>query len=99
MYFEAAPEAGVNLSAKLREREAAGRTVWAGTLEFAAYAPGPGVEARILGDLWHGSDRRRLGAARAARVLKTPRILEEVRTRIARELHAPVKVALEAVLV
>ena len=56
------------------ERQAAGRTVWAPTLELAARAPCAGVLAEIAGDLWHGSDQRRLAAARAAQALDDERV-------------------------
>jgi hypothetical protein len=49
----------------MSEREAAGRPVWTDSLPVAALAPVPGVHARCLGDLWHGSDDRRSAAARA----------------------------------
>jgi hypothetical protein len=80
----------------MSEREAAGRPIWAGSLELAAYAPAAGVEARILGDLWHGQDARRLAAARAAGAWPAPRIREEVRARQALERHPPVQAALRA---
>ena len=47
----------------MSEREAAGRPVWTDSLPVAALAPVPGVRPRALGDLWHGSDRRRAAAA------------------------------------
>ena len=66
----AAGRANETLSAMLldfmSEREAAGRPVWAGSLELAAHAPCPGLEDRVRGALWHGADAQRLVAARAA---------------------------------
>lgn len=82
----------------MSEREAAGRLVWFGSLETAAHAPSPGVEARILGDLWHGDDRRRAAAARAAAIHSGPRILEEVRIRAQREMHPKIRAILESIL-
>ena len=53
----------------MTEREAAGRKIWAGSLELAAHAPSAGLRSRVLGDLWHGDDSRRYHAVRAAAVL------------------------------
>lgn len=66
----------------MTEREAAGRPVWPGSLEVAAHAPCPGVADRVLGDLWHGMDRRRLAAARAASTLATDAVRETVKQRL-----------------
>lgn len=73
----------------MSEREAAQRPCWAGSLELAAHAPCPGVRARILGDLWHGSDARRFGAVRAAHVLGTPEMRAEIELRRPFEKHGP----------
>lgn len=91
------PELSRMLLDLMSEREAAGRSVWRGTLPFAAHAPSAGVEARILGDLWHGQDTRRESAARAAAVLRTPRILAEVAARRECELHPPIAAILAAI--
>lgn len=92
------PELSRMLLEFMSEREAAGRLVWFGSLEVAAHAPSPGVEARILGDLWHGDDRRRAAAVKAAAVLGGARILDEVRLRAQREMHPKIRASLEAVL-
>jgi len=84
--YGVASRATVRLSRMLldfmAEREAAGRPLWPGSLEIACFAPCPGVVSRIAGDLWHGGDRRRLAAARAATVLPRPAIVDSARERV-----------------
>lgn len=72
----------------LAEREAAGRPVWGPSLELCALAPVPGVVERVLGDLWHGVDRRRLAAARAAgKLIDDTRVADAVKARRPFETH------------
>ena len=82
----------------MSEREAAGRPVWAPSLELAAHAPCPGVLARTIGELWSGVDRRRLAAARSARVLKREELAPRLRERLEHELLAQVRGEIEAAL-
>ena len=81
----------------MTEREAAGRPVWAGTLELAAHAPCLGVVDRVVGDLWHGVDRRRLAAARASVVLSASSefLSEAVENRLSREPVPEIRKQLE----
>lgn len=77
------------------EREAAGRSVWKGTLRMAAAAPSPGTAARILGALEHGDAALRLSAAEALSILRRADLAPFARERLAREPRADVRAALE----
>ena len=80
------------------EREAAGRPIWVDTLRLAARAPVPGTLGRIIGDLEHGDDDRRLAAAEAAAIVHDPRLLPLRAAREAREPKPAIRAACEAAL-
>jgi hypothetical protein len=78
------------------EREAATRAVWADTTRLCALAPAPGTVARVIGDLEHGSDPRRLAAARALAALGRPELARYAEERLPREPREDVRAALAA---
>jgi len=80
------------------EREAAGRSVWAGTAWLIAHAPTDGSIARIIGGLEHGDDRLRLYAARGLAILGQDSLGAYARERLPREPRAEVRAALELAL-
>ncbi|MEE9391375.1 MAG: EboA domain-containing protein [Planctomycetota bacterium] len=90
----ATPELSRMLLDFMSEREAAHRPVWAGSIELAAFAPCPGVLAKVTGDLWSGVDARRLAAIRAAKTLNDPRFESEFEARRQIEPHLPIRKAL-----
>ena len=85
----------------MSEREAAGRPVWAGSLELAARAPSPGVVDRLRGESWQGADARRLGAARAMALLprgpEREAVRSTVRDRLVRERAPEIRALLESI--
>ncbi|MEZ6197189.1 MAG: hypothetical protein R3F20_15890 [Planctomycetota bacterium] len=80
----------------MSEREAAHRPVWAGSLVLAALAPCPGVRARVMGDIWHGVDARRVAAGRAAVILDDPELRREIAARLPFERYGPARAAFGA---
>ncbi len=78
------------------EREAAGRPVWVDTLRLAVHAPAPGTLARLIGDLEHGDDGRRLAAAEAAARLRDAATLPFLEARLPRERKPAIRTACEA---
>ena len=91
------PELSAMLLDFMSEREAARREVWPGSYLVAAHAPCPGLEDRILGELWHGSDAKRAVAARAAAIMGGDRLAVAARVRLERERHPDIRVSLSAI--
>ncbi len=80
------------------EREAAGRPIWVDTLRLAARAPVPGTLGRIIGDLEHGDDGRRLAAVEAAALVRDPRVRPFLEARAMREPKPAIRAACEVAL-
>lgn len=67
------------------EREAAGRSIWTDTVEYAALAPCPGLVARVIGAIEHGDDKLRRSGARALLRLSRKDLAAFAAERVARE--------------
>ena len=79
------PELSRMLQDLATEREAAGRAVWPDTASLIARAPAPGTTARLVGDLEHGDDERRLAAVVGVGILGRRELLPFLRERLPRE--------------
>jgi hypothetical protein len=79
------PELSRMLSDLATEREAAGRAVWSDTAVLLARAPVAGTVARLLGDLEHGDDERRLAAALSVPLLGRADLVPFLTERLPRE--------------
>ena len=80
------------------EREAASRPPWTGTLQLMAHAPIVGLTDLIADDLIHDDIQRRLGAARAACVVRDDRLMSLLTEQLEGCEHAELKALLTAAL-
>lgn len=80
------------------EREAAGRPVWPDTSYLVGRAPVGGSVARLLGELEHGDDERRLAGVRGLSYLGRKDLTPFLSDRLAREPKPQIRAALQEAL-
>ncbi len=100
--YDAAQGADADLSRMLQdlasEREAAGRSIWAGTAWMIAHAPIDGSIARILGGIEHGDNRQRMAAILGLAQVYRPEFASYVSERLQHEPRSELRSLLEQLL-